>query len=103
MITALKLLRECASRGWTFKVDGGDSEPDVFDYVGAGPVAAWNAVKETSEAVVYIFDQNGKRLGWAHLMHGGVSPEESLADYTSGGVLGNLCDQMIDLAIAAEA
>jgi hypothetical protein len=100
--TALKLLKEAAKRGWSFKVgkpDDGGWTGEGYDYEGKGPVAAWNAVKEVGESDVDFFDGDGKRIGWAYLMAPGAitcSPEESLVDHTMGGEFGALADSIID-------
>jgi len=99
-ITALKLLKSAAAKGWTFKVYG----PDEPDYVGASAVKAWEAVKATEEANVGFF-ADGKRLGVAYLMAPSAmtcSDEETLVDYSCAeeGSPKNefelLCDAMIE-------
>lgn len=100
MITALKLLREAAALGWTFKVDGGGDEPD---YVGASAAAAWEAVKATDEAWVSFRDAQGNKLGRAHLMAPGpmtCSDDETLVDHTCpGNEFEELCDRLIEEAV----
>jgi hypothetical protein len=81
MITALKLLKEAAAKGWTFKVYGGGE----LDYKGPSASAAWEAVKATEEANVVFYSAAGEKLGVAFLMApgpGSCEPEETLVDHT---------------------
>jgi hypothetical protein len=102
MITALKLLKTAAAKGWTFEVDQGDDDGPVATK--SGP-KAWTLVKEVDEAWVEFFNATGESLGSAHLMAPSkitCSPEESLVNYTCSerNEFETLCDAMIEEAIA---
>ena len=108
-ITALQLLKEAAKRGWTFQVDGGGTDEEgctEYDYVGNKPLAAWNAVKDTTEATVHFLN-NGHMVGYALLMAPGpmtCADDETLADYAYGPLNSTdefraLCDNLIEKGV----
>lgn len=106
-ITALKLLKAAAAKGWWFTVDQSDDDGPIAT---KSPTKAWDLVKEVDEADVFFWMSNPKGgkpvpIGWAYLMAPSsitCSPEESLTNYSCEkegqpkSEFTLLCDQLID-------
>jgi len=94
MIAALTLLKQAQSDGMqiTISYDG------IVDYRGASAIAAWNAVKATTEAHAIFHDASGNRIGWAYLMAPGPNtcePDESIVDCSGAGKISDMVDAII--------
>jgi hypothetical protein len=87
MNAGLALIREAARRGYTIDVEGMDRHSSAE--------AAWLDVQAVEEATVRFTDRRGNRVGWAWIVNG-LDDDEALADYGSGGWVGEYADRLFD-------
>lgn len=93
MNTGHELLKRAAAAGLTIKVE---DEPRTTSYV-----KAWRDVREyVGMADVYFF-RDGERVDWAQIVHVN-DPEETLSDYSLGGPIEPIAEEIFNEASAEE-